>query len=140
MKFWDSSAVIPLIVSDAGTPRLEKLLAADAAMWVWWASRVECVSALARLERERSLPSAHMILALRKLDRLSASWREILPEPSLRRRAERLLRLHALRAADALQLAAALAACRDDPAQLAFVCADRRLSEAASREGFQVLP
>jgi hypothetical protein len=53
--------------------------------------------------------------------------------------ASRLLRVHPLRAADALQLAAALAAAKGDPSSLDVVCLDQRLSEAARREGFRVL-
>lgn len=52
--------------------------------------------------------------------------------------ARRLLRVHALRAADALQLAAAIAASEADPASLKLVTLDERLAEAARREGFPV--
>jgi hypothetical protein len=45
-----------------------------------------------------------------------------------------------LRAADALQLAAALVWCQGDPLQHGFVCLDQRLREAARREGFTALP
>ena len=58
----------------------------------------------------------------------------------LNRRAERLLWLHPLRSADAEQLAAALLACREAPEQCAFHCADRRLLQAAEKEGFLVRP
>jgi hypothetical protein len=57
----------------------------------------------------------------------------------VRRTAERLLRTHPLRAADALQLAAALIAADHDPTSLAIVCLDERLRVAARREGFIVL-
>jgi hypothetical protein len=53
--------------------------------------------------------------------------------------AQRLLRVHPLRAADSLQLAAALAIAGDDPAELGFVCLDQRLVEAARKEGLDVL-
>jgi len=46
-------------------------------------------------------------------------------------RALRLLAVHPLRAADALQLAAALVWFRDHPAGLDFVCLDERLRTAA---------
>jgi hypothetical protein len=61
------------------------------------------------------------------------------PSESVRRTAERLLRTHPLRAADSLQLAAALIASDHDPRSLELVCMDERLKSAARREGFTVL-
>ena len=58
----------------------------------------------------------------------------------VRARAKRLLGIHSIRAADALQLAAALAVVYDDPRNQGFVCLDDRLAAAARREGFAVLP
>ena len=46
---------------------------------------------------------------------------------------------HPLRAADALQLGAALVVAENRTAPLTFVTFDRRLAEAAEREGFEVL-
>jgi hypothetical protein len=57
----------------------------------------------------------------------------------LRRLAQRLVRVHPLRAADAFQLAAALVAAEPDPSGVEFVCLDPRLANAASREGFRVV-
>ena len=51
----------------------------------------------------------------------------------------RLLRLHPLRTADSLQLAAALIATNHQPQKLSFVCNDARLSNAARKEGFTVI-
>lgn len=44
-----------------------------------------------------------------------------------------------LRAADALQLAAALAAAENNPSALSIVTLDDRLAEAAEREGFPLM-
>lgn len=74
-----------------------------------------------------------------RLGLLAASWVEIEPVEQVRRRAIRLLRLHPLRAADALQLAAALTAADEDPQRLDVVSSDDHLSAAARREGFKVL-
>ena len=71
---------------------------------------------------------------------LALSWDEILPSEAVRGIAQRLLRVHALRAADSLQLAAALVAAERDPASLPLVSLDQRLGEAATREGFTVEP
>ena len=70
---------------------------------------------------------------------LRATWQEVQPTEPLRDGARPLLRVHDLRAADALQLAAGLAAAEGRPATLAFVCLDERLGAAAEREGFAVL-
>ncbi len=56
----------------------------------------------------------------------------------VRRHAERVVEAHPLRAADALQIAAALVAAEEDPGSLPFVTLDRNLAEAAEREGFRV--
>jgi hypothetical protein len=62
------------------------------------------------------------------------------PTDDVRIHALRVLRLHPLRAADALQLAAAIVWCRARPYGAAFVCLDDRLRGAAAREGFTVEP
>jgi predicted nucleic acid-binding protein len=71
-----------------------------------------------------------------RLDRFAATWQEVQPSEVLREHALRFLRVHELRAADALQLAAGVAAAEDRPTTLAFVCLDDRLAAAAEREGF----
>ena len=105
-------------------------------MVVWWGTRLECVSALCRLEREGALPAAGLSTALADLRDVQASWNEVEPGEILRECAERLLRVHSLRAADSLQLAAAIVAAQQRPSTLPFVCLDARLATAAEREGF----
>jgi predicted nucleic acid-binding protein len=112
---------------------------ADPVVLAWWGGRVECESAIARLERARMLAQRAAASARGRLERFAASWQEVQPSDSLRDSARRLLRVHDLRAADALQLAAGLAAAEGRPATLAFVCLDERLGLAAEREGFTVL-
>jgi predicted nucleic acid-binding protein len=140
MKFWDSSALVPLIVPEPETRTLCGLLKADPAIAVWWGSRLECAAALARLERERRITGPHMAQARARLDLLADQWVEISPTPQARDQAERLLRVHALRSADAHQLAAALVASGHRPGSLEFVTIDQRLADAARREGFRLLP
>lgn len=138
MRFWDASALVPLLVEDSATRRLVALAAADPVMLVWWASEVECVSALARLDRDGALDSDAVESALARLKLLAASWHEIDANDDLRASAIRFLRVHPLRAADALQLAAAFEACERRPASLEIVTLDDRLAGAARREGFLV--
>jgi len=128
-----------LVVRQTASDRSRRILAEDPAMAVWWATEVECVSAVARLERERLLRAPAVAAALERLDELRDGWQEVEPTDGLRRTARRLLRLHALRSADALQLAAAVAAAEENPAALEIVTLDERLAEAARREGFVVV-
>lgn len=104
----------------------------------WWGSWIECASALNRLQREGGLDQHDLHQALTRLEQLAAAWLEIRPLEQVRRRALRLLRIHPLRGADALQLAAALSAAAEDTASLEFVSSDTRLSAVAHLEGFRV--
>lgn len=140
MRFWDSSALIPLVVPEPETRALGALLRADPVIAAWWGTRLECGAALARLERERRVTGPNMAQARSRLEHLADQWVEISPSPQVREQAERLLRVHALRSADAHQLAAALVASQHRPATLEFVTIDQRLADAARREGFRLLP
>src|SRR5258706_14010692 len=103
MRFWDSSAIVPLLVEEPTTRTMEALLSEDREMAVSWATEVECASALARLEREKKLSSDGFVAAGTLLDALASRWQEVAPSRELRSTARRLLRLHPLTAADALQ-------------------------------------
>jgi predicted nucleic acid-binding protein len=139
MKFWDSSAVMPLLGDEPTSKSMLQVLQQDPQVLIWWGTSIEIASALARLEREKSLSADEVSTALSIARRLADSWHEIVPSDAVRRTAERLLRTHPLRAADSLQLAAALIAADHDPSNLEIVCLDARLTSAARREGFTVL-
>ena len=139
MRFWDASAVVPLLIAEASTRRLQALAAKDPEMLVWWGSEVECVSALARLERNGMLDTPEAVLAFNRLKQLAAGWHEIDPSDMIRETAVRFLRVHPLRAADALQLAAAFIAAERRPSSLEMITLDDRLASAAQKEGFTVL-
>ena len=132
MRFWDASAIVPLLVAEPTTRRLQALAARDPDMLVWWGSEVECVSALARLERAAALDAKGMALA-------SNGWHEIEPSEIVRESAMRFLHVHPLRAADALQLAAAFIAAERRPSSLEVITLDERLAEAARKEGFALI-
>ena len=140
MKFWDSSAVISLCVSEPTSAAMGALLRDDPAMVAWWSTRIECVSGLLRRSREGSLSAAGVAQARAVLRALTASWVEVATSESVRTIAARVLAAHALRVADSLQLAAALIWCDEDPQGTDLVSYDARLREAAIREGFGVLP
>lgn len=139
MMFWDSSAVVPLLVEEPATDAVRAALEEDPTMLVWWATELECVSAIARLERQGDLASDATLVALQRLEALAGGWHEVQPVESVRRAARRALRVHSLRTADALQLAAATVGSEGQPASLDVVSLDDRLSDAARREGFAVL-
>jgi len=139
MRFWDSSAVVPLLVDEASSATVLGEYEVDPEVVAWWATEAECVSALARLEREGSLSAPSMREGLRRLDGLARAWREVQPVTAVRTTAIRLLRVHPLRTADALQLAAAIVAAEDHPVTLPLVTLDERLAQAAEREGFAVV-
>jgi predicted nucleic acid-binding protein len=139
MRFWDSSAIVPLLVGEASTDAVAAELERDRVVVTWWATEVECVSALTRLEREEALEAVSLTAALRRLGTLAAAWHEVEPIPLVRATAVRLLRVHPLRAADALQLAAAIVVAEDSPSALPFVTLDERLAAAAEREAFPVI-
>jgi predicted nucleic acid-binding protein len=138
VRFWDASAIIPLVADEPSRERMLTLLDEDPQMLVWWGTPVEVVSALARRERDGLLTADDVTNALAGFRQLADSWHEIVPSDAVRRTAERLLRVHALRSADSLQLAAAITAADHNPSTLELVCLDDRLTAAARREGFTV--
>lgn len=140
VSFWDTSALLPLWVEEPHSELLREVGRARREWVVWWGTRVECASALARRRRALGQDAHQLIPAEELFQTHSRSWTEVLPAEGLRSTAERLLRVHPLRAADALQLAAGLAWAENAPRGCEFVCIDQRLREAALREGFTLLP
>jgi len=139
VRFWDASALVPLVITETTTEALQTLASKDSALLVWWASEVECASAIARLVREGALDEAEAHQAFERLRQLADAWHEIDPNDAVRETAVRFLRVHALRAADALQLASAFVASKGRPSSLEIVTLDDRLSAAARKEGFRVV-
>ncbi len=135
MKFWDSSALVPLILEQPRSTEARDLLEEDDEIVAWWASSIECASAIARLHRDGQLNASAVRDARALLDMLRKSWFEVQPGDAIREQALRLLRVHPLRAADAMQLAAALE-WAGAPPEGDLVTFDERLREAAVREGF----
>lgn len=138
MRFWDSSALVPLLVTEPGSAERTRALQTDPGLLVWWGTLIETESALQRRLRESALDAAGVRLARENLARLARSWQEVPPSALVRTLAVRLLRTHPLRAADALQLAAALSLLQSGLSPLAFLTADARLGDAAEIEGLDV--
>lgn len=139
MRFWDTSALVPLLPEQEATREVRAILETDGEMAAWWGTAIECASAAARLRREdrHSVEEEEQVLELLRL--LRESWLGILPSVEIRGLALRALRVHSLRAAAALPLAAARvwAGSADGPE---LVTCDERPALAARLEGFRVLP
>jgi uncharacterized protein len=140
VRFWDSSAVVPLLIAEPRTVQMTALLRADRECWIWWATRTECLSSLHRRARAGQLDGRQLATARKRLHAFEQAAAILVPSEAVRSRADRLLAVHPLRAADAMQLAALLAAAEEEPHELPFVTLDDRLAEAARKEGFTILP
>lgn len=139
MRFWDTSGIVPLLLEQEASPSVTRLLSDDPEMAAWWGTSVECASAAARLRREERLTVAEEDAVLQLVARLRESWSEVRPSAEVVDHATRLLRIHPLKAADALQLAAARV-WAGSGAGAELVTFDERLALAARLEGFRVLP
>lgn len=137
--FWDTSAVVPLLVDESLSPFARELARSDPRMLVFWTTPIECASVIARREREKAFSRGDAERARAALSAIRSSWSEVLPNEEVRDQVERLLRRHSLRAADAVQLAAALTWARGKPSEHGFACFDARLFDAAHAEGFRTL-
>lgn len=139
MRFWDTSALVPLVVAEPHTSRVRRWLAEDGEVVVWALSRVELLSALARRRREGGGAASALVAARREILAVWDLWSEVNAIDLVRRQAERVVETHRLRAADALQIGAALVAAGEDPGSLTFVTLDTDQADAAGREGLLVL-
>lgn len=138
MKFWDTSALVPLVVDEPATKGVRQILAEDPDVVVWLLTGVELLSAIARLGRTSTgLQDLASVLRLEATSQFKR-WARVTDLDGVGRRAERLVGLHAISAADALQIAAALVASRDRPDTLPFVTLDKSLARCAQLEGFVV--
>ena len=136
MKFWDTSALAPLLWDEQDSTTRSKELKNDPILVVWWATAVEIESALFRRLAKGEIDELNESHARARLSALAQSWIEIQPTESVREMARRLIRVHGLRTADSFQLAAALVACGNRPKEQTFLSGDSLLKKAASKEGF----
>ena len=137
MRYWDTSALVPLIVREPSTERLRALMTADGGIVTWAWTRVELASAVERRARAGFMDREQRRAALDECELLAATWDEVSDLAAVRVRAIALLARHSLRAADAAQLGAALFVAEQGARGLSFVCLDERLARAAEREGLR---
>ena len=138
MRYWDASALVPLIVSEPGSPLARTWLLEDDRIVTWAWTRTEITSAIERRTREGALTRGERRAAIDRLRGFTAGWDEVVDLLAVRSRANAVLGRHPLRAADAGQLGAALLVNEQLSDPLLFLCLDQRLSEAAEREGLGV--
>jgi len=138
VTFWDSSAVVRLLVTQGASEKTAAWLTTDAALAVWTLTPVEVTSALRRLTREGVLDDHAVQQAETRLAQLVGTCHVVLDIEAVKALAIRLLRVHALRAFDALQLGAALQWAEHHPEGRTLYTLDQRLAIAARREGFLV--
>ncbi len=139
MSFWDTSALVPLLVDEPTSAKARDLARRDPSLVVWWGTPVECASALLRRENEGSISTSRCLEARAALELLRQEWIEVMPSSVLRRYASTLLLRHRLRAADAFQLAAALVWAEGQPNGHRLATFDKRLAQAARLEGFELV-
>ncbi len=140
MRYWDTSALAPLFVEQERSDELRSWLVDDSDVVMWTLTEVELRSALTRLGRDGRLSSKEVQDASRRVEEFRSRVHVVSLESGVKSRAKRLLGVHTLRAADALQLAAALVSCSDEPSGYELITLDARLADAARREGFHLRP
>jgi predicted nucleic acid-binding protein len=139
VRFWDSSAIVPLLVQQAASDEVRAAYVSDPGMVVWWGTRLECASALARLRQMGLLDEDGRRSGGSALQDMCSTWTEIEPTAELRELARSMLDKYELTTGDALQLAAANCASQPAPESLEFLSLDKRLLDAAGREGFRLV-
>jgi len=127
-------------VREAASAKVEPLLQRDPEMAFWWGSPLGWWESLLAAQRQGRISAAGLQQARGVLDHLRTGAFEVQPTEELRARALRLLAVHPLRAAEAVELAAALIWCRERPHGAGFVSLHPPLRLAAALEGFRVLP
>lgn len=140
MRFWDSSALVPLLIREPSSEQVRRLLAEDHDIVASIITPIEIQSALWRRRHHNEMAADQHIIAEEAFARLSESWSEIDDIVEVRQLAMDLITRHVLRAADALQLGTAIIASSGVPGSLPFVTHDTDLAAAARAEGFTVLP
>ena len=138
MRYWDASALVPLIVAQPDSSLARKWLAEDESIVTWVWTGTEIAGAIERLTREGAISRRQRRAALDAFAGLSNRWDEVTDVLAVRSRAVSVLARHPLRAADAGQLGAAMLIQEQISAPLSFMCLDRRLALAAEREGLRI--
>jgi predicted nucleic acid-binding protein len=136
MSFWDSSALVPLCTNEPRSRLAGKFWKQFPQKIVWWETSVEICSALARLERENIITLQKRLNAEKRLEIIEKVWTEIQPAARIKELARTFPAQHKMKAADSLQLAAALFWCKEHPKGKDFISGDEKLIKVAQTVGF----
>jgi predicted nucleic acid-binding protein len=140
MRFWDSSALVPLLVHEPRSDVVRMLIDSDSHIVASLLTPLEIVGALWRRRRSGELTAAEHTDADTAFAEISRVWSDVEEIQSVREIALDVLSRHPLRSSDAFQLASAIVAAEHKPSSLPFVTLDYDLASAARTEGFPVLP
>lgn len=138
MSFWDSSALVPLCTNEPRSISAGKFWKLFSQKVVWWETSVEICSALARIERKNKITNAQRLRAEKRLEILEKVWSEVSPNVRVKELARTFPAKYGMKAADSLQLAAALVWCKEQPKNSDFISGDEHLIKVAKTVGFTV--
>jgi predicted nucleic acid-binding protein len=138
-RFFDSSAIVAAYAKQPESPKVRRLLAREATA-VSRLSEVETVSAFSRLARDAAISWDQRVAAIEAFLTDLETWEIVEVTLQVTAEARSILRVHPLRAADAIQLASALVLQSRIGTPLdAFVAFDARLLAAARAEQLTVV-
>jgi uncharacterized protein len=135
VRFWDTSALLPLVIEEPRTLALRPLMERFLDPVVSFITPLELDAAVRR--RTRALNDVDDVKVRHLM--LHRELLVISEVDATIKRARRLIARHRLRAADAIQLAAAILA-REQVQHFPVITLDAELAAAAKAEGFTVLP
>jgi predicted nucleic acid-binding protein len=142
VQFWDSSALLPLVVwQPPFSEQCRRAFRTTAPRAVAFLARVECRAAIERLVRAGTLKSTARRRALTQVDKLVAGFDVVAFSAEVEAYALELVHRYALRSLDALQLGCARTLSAGAGANMVpeLLCCDRRLADAAASEGYPLL-
>lgn len=136
--YLDTSSLVKLYIPETDTEKI-KVLVSDATSVV--TSRIACpefYSAVTRRHNNKEISTKdYELLCLA----FTADWARIYAIDFDEIEAGRLVCMHALRGADAIHLASAMQLLKlEEAVEIVFSSADRKLNEAAKKEGFLLAP
>lgn len=139
VAFWDTSALIPVFFKEDSSKILSNLFVERVENVIWDLTPIEIFSALCRRQRQKEISTEEFDRAWRAWQLIESKVYQVRSYESVKDRAVRILRIHPLKAADAMQLAAALVSTKEISQGHYFFTLDRSLCEAANKEGFSVI-
>jgi predicted nucleic acid-binding protein len=136
--FWDSSSLVPLCTTQASSAQAQQLVK-EYSIVAWWSTPIEVASAIQRLTRTGEITQQESMTAYQRRKKLLRACREIQATETVREQAEVLIQNYPLKAADALQIAAAWVWTMGDPAGSTLISGDRQVLTVAKDLGFTAI-